>query len=115
MSGKREALSFGISKSKYPFILITDADCQPEKNWLKSYSNKFGQGYEMLFGIAPFYQHKNLVNKVSCFENLRSSILSFSMASVGLPYTAAARNFGFSKNAFESNWRIFKNKRYNKR
>ena len=56
----------------------------------------------MLFGIAPFYQKKNLVNKISCFENLRSSVLSFSMASIGLPYTAAARNFGFSKNAFES-------------
>jgi len=101
-SGKREALSLGISNSKYPQIIITDADCQPEKNWLKSYSKKFGQGYVMLFGIAPFYQKKNLINKISCFENLRSSVLSFSMASVGSPYTAAARNFGFSKNAFES-------------
>jgi cellulose synthase/poly-beta-1,6-N-acetylglucosamine synthase-like glycosyltransferase len=100
--GKREALSLGIQNSKYPYILITDADCRPEPNWIKSYSKKFEQGYEMLFGIAPFYQKKNLVNKVSCFENLRSSVLSFSMASIGLPYAAAARNFGFSKNAFKS-------------
>ena len=102
ISSKREALSLGISNSKYPYILITDADCQPEKNWLKSYSKKFGQGYDMLFGIAPFYQHKTSVNRVSCFENLRSSVLSFSMASIGFPYTAAARNFGFSKSAFKS-------------
>jgi len=101
-SGKREALSLGIHYSKYPYILITDADCRPEKSWLRSYSRKFEQGYEMLFGIAPFYSKKNLVNKVSCFENLRSSILSFSMASIGLPYTASARNIGFSKNVFES-------------
>jgi len=100
--GKREALSLGIQNSKYPYILITDADCRPEPNWIKSYSKKFEKSYEMLFGIAPFYQKKNLVNKISCFENLRSSVLSFSMASIGLPYTAAARNFGFSKNAFES-------------
>ena len=101
-SGKREALSLGISNSEYPYILITDADCRPERNWLKSYSKKFGQGYDMLFGIAPFFQRKNLVNKISCFENLRSSVLSFSMASIGLPYTAAARNFGFSKSTFIS-------------
>ncbi len=101
-SGKREALSLGISNSKYPYILITDADCRPERNWLKSYSKIFGQGYDMLFGIAPFFQSKNLVNKISCFENLRSSVLSFSMASIGLPYTAAARNFGFSKSTFNS-------------
>ncbi len=101
-SGKREALSLGISNAKYPYILITDADCRPEKNWLKSYSKKFVQGYEMLFGIAPLYQQKTLVNKVSCFENLRSSALSFSMSLIGLPYTAAARNFGFSKSTFNS-------------
>jgi len=56
----------------------------------------------MLFGFAPFYQRENLVNKISCFENLRGNLLSFSVASYGLPYTAAARNFGFTKNAFES-------------
>ena len=102
MSGKREALSLGINNAKYPNILIMDADCRAEINWLQSYSSKFNQSFEMVFGIAPFYQKKNLVNKISCFENLRSSLLSFSMASFGLPYTAAARNFGFTKNAFES-------------
>jgi len=100
-NSKREALSFGINYSKYPHILITDADCRPEINWLQAYSSKLNQGYEILFGIAPFYQKKNLVNKVSCFENLRSSLLSFSMALIGFPYTAAARNFGFTKRAFE--------------
>ncbi|HEY6625768.1 MAG TPA: glycosyltransferase, partial [Ignavibacteriaceae bacterium] len=100
--GKREALNFGIGKSKHPYILITDADCRPEPNWLKAYSTIFNLGYQMLFGIAPFYQHKNLVNKMSCFENLRGTLFSFSMSSYGLPYTAAARNFGFTKNAFES-------------
>ena len=100
--GKREALNFGIGKSKHPYILITDADCRPQSHWLKAYSNNFNPGHQMLFGIAPFYQHNNLINKISCFENLRGNFLSFSMASFGLPYTAAARNFGFTKNAFES-------------
>lgn len=101
-SGKREALSFGISKAKYPFILITDADCHPQKNWLKACSKKFSLGNDLLFGIAPFYQNESYVNKISCFENLRSIFLSISMASIGLPYTAAARNFGFTKEAFEA-------------
>ena len=101
-AGKREALTLGINNSKHPFILITDADCRPQRNWLKAYSKKFSLGYDMLFGIAPFYQHDRLVNKIACFENLRSSLLSFSMACLELPYTAAARNFGFTKKAFES-------------
>ena len=101
-TGKREALSLGIRNAKYPYILISDADCQPQINWVKACSQKFSLGYDVIFGIAPFYQRQNIVNKLSCFENLRSSFLALSMASIGLPYTATARNFGFSKNIFES-------------
>lgn len=101
-SGKREALSLGIGSAKYKHILITDADCHPQSSWLKACSKKFSLGYDKIFGVAPFYQHKNIVNKIACFENLRSSFLSISFAFIGLPYTAAARNFGFTKRAFES-------------
>lgn len=98
--GKRGALDIGIRLSKYDYILITDSDCIPEKNWLKEYSKKFDEGYDFLFGIAPFVQEKSFVNKISCFENLRSHILTFFFAKIGQPYSAAARNFGFNKNAF---------------
>lgn len=100
-SSKRSALAFGINQAKFPFILITDADCRPQSNWLKAFSEKFLLGYDMLFGIAPFYKRKTLVSKISCFENFRNLLLSFSIASIGLPYTAAARNFGFTKKAFD--------------
>jgi cellulose synthase/poly-beta-1,6-N-acetylglucosamine synthase-like glycosyltransferase len=102
LRGKRNALTFGIQQSQHPYILITDADCRPQKYWLQAYSRKFKSGYYILFGIAPFYKEKNLVNRISCFENLRNSLLSFSMALFGFPYTATARNFGFTKEAFEA-------------
>ncbi len=100
-SGKRNALELGISKSVHPHILITDADCEPEKDWLKAYSNKFTDGFDFLFGIAPFFREKSLVNKISCFENLRNSMLTLFAANIGLPHSAAARNFGFKKTSFE--------------
>ena len=100
LKGKRNALAYGIQHSKYPFVLITDADCNPQKYWLQAYSEKFESGFDVLFGIAPFFKEKNLVNRISCFENLRNSLFSFSMALNGLPYTSAARNMGFTKEAF---------------
>jgi len=100
-SGKRNALELGISKSMYPYILITDADCEPQKDWLKAYSNKFTGGFDFLFGIAPFFREKSLVNRISCFENLRNSMLTFFAANIGLSYSAAARNFGFKKTSFK--------------
>ncbi len=100
-SGKRNALELGISKSVHPYILITDADCEPEKDWLKAYSTRFADGFDFLFGIAPFFRNKSLVNRISCFENLRNSMLTIIAANIGLPYSAAARNFGFKKTSFE--------------
>ena len=98
---KKGALSYGINKAYNPFILITDADCRPQKEWLKFYSEGFMNGYDFIFGNAPFYRNGSFINKISCFENLRSSILTFFAAKVGFPYSASARNFGFKKSSFE--------------
>lgn len=98
--GKRGALDIGIKKCKHDYILITDADCQPEKKWLKEYSKIFNEGYDFVFGVAPFIKEKSFINKISCFENLRSIILTFFFAKIGQPYSAAARNFGFNKISF---------------
>lgn len=100
--GKKGALEFAINKARYPYILITDADCMPEKNWLLAYSQKFRREYDLLFGLSPFIQTNNVINKISCLENLRSSILTFVLAKLELPYSAAARNLGFKKLSFEN-------------
>ncbi|MBT8390913.1 MAG: glycosyltransferase [Ignavibacteria bacterium] len=99
--GKRNALAKGIESSRYKFILITDADCIPEQKWLIAFSKKFTKGFDFLFGIAPFNQNNSFINKIACFENLRSSILTLLFVGIGSPYSAAARNFGFTKSAFE--------------
>lgn len=99
--GKKGALQLGIEKAKNPFILITDADCQPESKWIESFAKKLDSEIDFVFGISPFIQNISIVNRISCFENLRSSLLTFSAANLGLPYSAAARSFGFKKDSFE--------------
>ena len=97
---KKGALSFGISKAKFPFIMITDADCKPGTGWLKAFSNKFSEGFDFVFGIAPVNLNNSFINNIAAFENLKSSILTFAMANIGLSYSAAARSFGFSKESY---------------
>lgn len=99
--GKKGALAFGIEKSVNPYIIITDGDCIPQKNWLISFAGKFSQGYDVVFGASPFIKKDSLINRISCFENLRSSILTFSAATFGNAYSAAARSFGFTKNIYD--------------
>jgi len=98
---KKGALDFGITQSQHPNILITDADCTPSIDWIKCYADKFDNGDGIIFGIAPFDQSRNLINKIACFENLRSQMLIFGFANLGMPYSASARNLGFTKAAFD--------------
>ncbi|PJA98028.1 MAG: hypothetical protein CO128_09470 [Ignavibacteriales bacterium CG_4_9_14_3_um_filter_30_11] len=99
--GKKGALAFGIEKSFNPYIIITDGDCLPQKNWLISFATKFSQSYDVVFGASPNIKNNSLINKISCFENLRSAILTFSAATFGNAYSAIARSFGFTKNIYE--------------
>ena len=99
--GKKGALGFGIGKASNPYIVITDGDCLLQKNWLTSFASKFSQGYDVVFGASPFIKTGLLINKISCFENLRVTILTFTAATFGLPYSATARSFGFTKNIYE--------------
>lgn len=98
--GKRGALDIGIKLSKHPYILITDADCEPAKEWINSFANSFKNENDFLFGIAPYKATKSITNLISRFENLRANIIVFAFAKLGIPYSASARSFGFSKKAF---------------
>ncbi len=100
LSGKRGSLLKGIEQATFPFVAVTDADCIPSSGWLKSYSAMFEKKYDIVFGPSPFYQEKSIINNISCIENLKTQYLSFSLAVMGLPYTAGARNMGFSKKSF---------------
>ncbi len=101
LPGKKGALEKGIEKANYDFILITDADCASQSNWIREASEKFSKGYDFIFGVAPFYVENSFINNLSCFENIRSNILTFTAVIIGFPYSATARNFGFKKSAFE--------------
>lgn len=100
--GKKGALDVGIKAAENPYILITDADCEPNINWIKSFANEFENKNDFLFGIAPYRATSTFPNLIARFENLRASIIVFAFAKLGLPYSAAARSFGFSKKAFNN-------------
>ena len=98
--GKKGALAIGIDNTQNNFIVITDADCKPEKYWLNTIAGKLDEGFDFVFGIAPIQSGKTLVEKISAFENLRNTYLSISAVGLNIPYSAAARSFAFRKTSF---------------
>lgn len=100
LPAKKGVLIYAVKQTSCPYILVTDADCRPSKYWLRSFSAKFSEGYDVLFGAAPFFKQKGLINKISRYENLRSGILTFAATGLRFPYSAAARSFGYTKEAY---------------
>lgn len=101
LEGKKGALKIGIEKAKNNLIVITDADCRPENNWLNEIASALDYGYDFVFGVAPILSGKTLIQKFSAFENLRNTYLTISAVGLNIPYSAAARSFGFNKSSFE--------------
>ncbi len=56
--GKKGALTIGIENAKNNFIIITDADCKPETNWLNAIAGGLDYGYDFVFGVAPIHTGK---------------------------------------------------------
>ncbi len=101
IAGKKGALKIGVENAKNNFIVITDADCRPENNWLNEMAAALDYGYDIVFGVAPILKGKNLVEKLSAFENLRNTFLTIAAVGSNVPYSAAARSFAFRKSSFE--------------
>lgn len=100
-AGKKGALQAGIEAAKNNFIVITDADCQPEPEWLNEIASALNYGYDFIFGIAPLLSGKSLVKKISAYESLKNNFLTIAAVGLNIPYSAAARSFAFRKKSFE--------------
>ncbi len=101
IKGKKGALTEGIKKAKHDYIVITDADCKPERNWLQFIAGSLDYGYDFVFGVAPISSGNLLVEKISAFENLRNTFLTIAAVGLNVPYSASARSFAFKKKSFE--------------
>ncbi len=99
-SGKKGALKTGILNSRGEYILLTDADCFPGNNWIKSMISKFDDENDIVFGYAPFKENKSFLSKLCRYENLFSTVLMESFYNVGYPYLVFGRNISYRKSLF---------------
>lgn len=97
---KKGALQAGITVAKFDYLLITDADCRPGEQWLKNAALAFAHGDDFIIGLAPYRNEAGFMRGFFCYEQFAASLLYISAVQAGIPYSAAARNFGFRKDAF---------------
>lgn len=103
--GKKQALQQGIKAARFPYILLTDADCRPASDtWIKSMassldSNEKGQ---IVAGYGPTTQTDTLLNDFARFETITTAMQYISAAILGSPYMGVGRNIMYTRALFDS-------------
>ena len=97
---KKKAVRKAAEIARSNYLVFTDADCIPEKNWLSSVAKIFTHNYGFIVGISPYFQEKTVVNTIIQFDTWVGSIIFSAMNYVGINYMAVGRNMATTKEFF---------------
>lgn len=101
ISRKKLAVTLGIKASKYEWMVLTEANCQPQsKLWLQRIARNFTSRTEMVLGYSSYERGKGWFHKRVCFDNLFCSMRYLSSALSGHPYMGMGRNLAYRKELF---------------
>lgn len=99
LKGKINALNSGISVSKGELILMTDADCTVNKNWLRHYAKYYSPDTPMICGftmIIPF----NLFGKLQSLDWMYLQGLASASSGINMQMSCIGNNLSISRKAY---------------
>ncbi|BDS11999.1 glycosyltransferase [Aureispira anguillae] len=105
VKGKKAALTRGIQVAKYPWLLLTDADCIPNStHWItKMYQQAHATNSAIVLGYGPYQIEESWLNRWVQFETIYVAIQYFSFALWKEPYMGVGRNLMYPKKLFLQN------------
>lgn len=105
---KKFGLTLGIKAAKYEYLVMSDADCEPQsKFWLREMVGAYTDEKEIVLGYSPYFKEKGFLNKVIRFETTHTAMSYLSYALKKDPYMGVGRNLSYLKTLF------FKGKGFN--
>lgn len=100
-TGKKHAISQGISATSHELLLLTDADCLPNSSqWISEMTAGFSSQTDIVLGFSPYEKGKGWLNQFIQFETLHTALQYLSYALAGRPYMGVGRNLAYRKSLF---------------
>lgn len=98
---KKQAIEYGISKSKGSIILFTDADCTSPPNWITSMVIGFEENTGLISGPVSFIESESLFSKLQKLEFAGLILSGAGLIGNKTPMIANSANLAFRKNVFD--------------
>ena len=101
VSGKKEAITKGISASRHPLIVTTDADCIVPKKWLSSMTSYYEQtGAKMIAAPVTLRHSGSLIERIQELEMLGLQAVAGGSIKLNEPVLCNGANLLYEKEAF---------------
>ncbi|MCI0698775.1 glycosyltransferase, partial [candidate division KSB1 bacterium] len=97
---KKRAIDLGIRRSSGEIILVTDADCRPGENWVRSFATRFSSDVVMVCGYAPYHPRRSFLHKLLALDFFSLAAVSAAGIGIGVPLTCAGGNLAYRRRAY---------------
>lgn len=102
LTGKVKALSYGISKSKGELIMMTDADCTVNKNWLTESAKYYNSNTGLLCGFTMIDYTRGLFSKLQSLDWIYLQSLASASSGINAELSCIGNNLSVSADAYNS-------------
>ena len=99
---KKKALDYGISISKYDWLLFTDVDCRIKKDWSLEISKNFDNA-NYIIGFSEVEVNKTIASKFQYIDFKMLMVSALSSVASGFPLACIGQNQAYSKKLFVQN------------
>ncbi len=103
--GKKNALQQAIQSAKGEIILVTDADCTPGSNWIKTMSSCFEKDTDMVVGLSRTrssgVSKAGTVQWFEHFDFMAMFAVAGGLILEGKYFSCSAQNLSFRKSSWE--------------
>ncbi|MBK9737673.1 MAG: glycosyltransferase [Saprospiraceae bacterium] len=102
LSGKKSAITYGVTMAKNELILCTDGDCKVGKCWIKCHADYLHEfGYNMVTGLVVTETGYDLLSKFQFLDFVSTMCITANGIQRKSYYLANGANMSFRKTFFE--------------
>lgn len=100
--GKKDALAFGIESARHEWLVFTDIDCTPGRDWLLSVIRHIPEQPGIILGYSPYLHQQGLLGFVIDQETLLTAVQYLGWAAKNHPYMGVGRNLIYHRYIYET-------------